>query len=175
MTAVRIWALGPFYDTKTVKSLPGKLAQHLQLADLSIRASCRRALPSLNGKGESLSDALRRGTQNYLKQEDSVIFLTDDNGSMSADSRWHEPKSLVNQIERIVSDIRFEGRVSLARTERELEGLLLCKSLAGPSTTGWEEWHQIAAPFHKAFADTPEDEVLRDLEAALAEVRREQS
>lgn len=175
MTAVRIWALGPFYDTKTVKSLPGKLAQHLHLVDVSIRVSCKRAFPSLNGKGLPLSKAVRKATQNYLKQEDSVIFLIASNGSMSTESRWQEPNSLVNQIERVVSDIRFEGRVSLARTERELEGLLLCKSLAGPSTTGWEEWHQIAAPFHKAFADTPEDEVLRDLEAALAEVRREQS
>ena len=175
MTAVRIWALGPFYDAKTVKSLPGKLAQHLRLEDLSIRASCRRAIPSLNGKGLPLSEVVRKATENYLEQEDSVIFLIASNGSMSTDARWHEPNSLVNQIERVVSDIRFEGRVSLARTERELEGLLLCKSLAGPSTTGWEEWHRIAAPFHKAFADTPEDEVLRDLEAALAEVRREQS
>ena len=175
MTAVRIWALGPFYDAKAVKSLPGKLAQHLRLENLSIRASCRRALPRLNGKGLPLSEAVRKATENYLEQEDSVIFLIASNGSMSTDARWHEPNSLVNQIERVVSDIRFEGRVSLARTERELEGLLLCKSLAGPSTTGWEEWHRIAAPFHKAFADTPEDEVLRDLEAALAEVRREQS
>ena len=47
----------------------------------------------------------------------------------------------------------------------------LRKSLEGDSTTWREEWKGIAAHFHDAFADTPEDEVVQDLDAALAEVR----
>ena len=38
-----------------------------------------------------------------------------------------------------------------------------------------EEWQNISAHFHEAFADTPEDEVVRDFDVALAEVRRERS
>ena len=38
-----------------------------------------------------------------------------------------------------------------------------------------EEWDRAIAPFHNAFADTPEEEVIRDFEEALAEVRRERT
>lgn len=38
-----------------------------------------------------------------------------------------------------------------------------------------EKWENISAHFHEAFADTPEDEVVRDFDEALAEVRRERS
>ena len=36
-----------------------------------------------------------------------------------------------------------------------------------------EEWDRTVAHFHNAFADIPEEEVMRDFEEALAEVRRE--
>lgn len=171
MTAVRIWALGPFYDAKTVKSLPGKLAQHLRLEDLSIRASCRRAIPSLNGKGLPLSEAV----QHYLEQESCVIFLIDNYSSIDTAQRWREPKSLINQVEQVVSDSRFAGKVFRVHDFHELDVEAVRKSL-GPGLTTWdEEWERVLARFHEGFADTPEEEVLRDLEAALAEVRREQS
>ena len=35
------------------------------------------------------------------------------------------------------------------------------------------EWDETLAHFHNAFADIPEEEVIRDFEDALAEVRRE--
>ena len=171
MTAVRIWALGPFYDTKTVKSLPGKLAQHLHLVDVSIRVSCKRAFPSLNGKGLPLSEAV----QHYLKQEACVIFLVDNYSSIDTEQRWCEPKSLINQVEQVVSDSRFAGKVFRVHDFHELDVEAVRKSL-GPGLTSWqEEWERVLARFHEGFADTPEEEVLRDFEAALAEVRREQS
>lgn len=171
MTAVRIWALGPFYDTKTVKPLPGKLAQHLHLVDVSIRVSCKRAFPSLNGKGLPLSEAV----QHYLKQEACVIFLVDNYSSIDTEQRWCEPKSLINQVEQVVSDSRFAGKVFRVHDFHELDVEAVRKSL-GPGLTTWqEEWERILARFHEGFADTPEEEVLRDFEAALAEVRREQS
>ena len=58
----------------------------------------------------------------------------------------------------------------LSEAEREE----LRKSLEPDATTGWKEWEQVASPFWQAFADTPEDEVIKDFEEALAEVRREQ-
>ena len=36
-----------------------------------------------------------------------------------------------------------------------------------------EEWERTVAHFHNVFADIPEEEVIRDFEEALAEVRRE--
>ena len=38
-----------------------------------------------------------------------------------------------------------------------------------------EEWDKTMAHFHDAFADTPEEEVIRDFEEVLAEVRRERT
>ena len=38
-----------------------------------------------------------------------------------------------------------------------------------------EEWERTLAHFHEAFADTPEDELIRDFEEALAEVRNERT
>lgn len=37
------------------------------------------------------------------------------------------------------------------------------------------EWDNTIARFHDAFADSPEEEVVRDFEEAIAEVRREQT
>ena len=38
-----------------------------------------------------------------------------------------------------------------------------------------EEWDRAIAHFHNAFADIPEEEVIRHFEEALAEVRRERT
>lgn len=171
MTAVRIWALGPFYDAETVKVLPDKLAKHLQMSHLTIRTSSNMELPCLNGKGLPLSEAVRH----YLEQESCVIFLIDNYSSIDTAQRWREPKSLINQVEQVVSDSRFAGKVFRVHDFHELDVEAVRKSL-GPGLTTWdEEWERVLARFHEGFADTPEEEVLRDLEEALAEVRREQT
>ena len=50
----------------------------------------------------------------------------------------------------------------------------LRKSLETAPTTWKAEWESVVAPFHNAFADTPEDEVEKDFDVALAEVRHKQ-
>lgn len=171
MTVIRIWALGPFYDAETVKFLPDKLAKHLQMSHLTIRTASNMELPCLNGKELPLSEAV----QHYLEQESCVIFLIDNYSSIDTAQRWREQKSLINQVEQVVSDSRFAGKVFRVHDFHELDVAAVRKSL-GPGLTTWdEEWERVLARFHEGFADTPEEEVLRDLEAALAEVRREQS
>lgn len=171
MTAVRIWALGPFYDAETVKVLPDKLAKHLQMSHLTIRTASNMELSCLNGKGLPLSEAV----QHYLEQEACVIFLIDNYSSIDTAQRWREPKSLINQVEQVVSDSRFAGKVFRVHDFHELDVEAVRKSL-GPGLTTWdEEWERVLARFHEGFADIPEEEVLRDLEEALAEVRREQT
>lgn len=171
MTAVRIWALGPFYDAETVKVLPDKLAKHLQMSHLTIRTASNMELSCLNAKGLPLSKAV----QHYLEQESCVIFLIDNYSSIDTAQRWREPKSLINQVEQVVSDSRFAGKVFRVHDFHELDVEAVRKSLGQGLTTWDEEWERVLARFHGEFADTPEEEVLRDLEEALAEVRREQT
>ena len=55
----------------------------------------------------------------------------------------------------------------LSKVEREQ----LRKSLETDPATWRKEWENIVSQFHDAFADTPEEEVTRDIDEALAEVR----
>ena len=73
-----------------------------------------------------------------------------------------EPKTL----DKLVPLIR-----ELSQNEREE----LRKLLETDSDVWQEKWEKISAHFHEAFANTSEDEVIRDFDAALGEVRREWS
>ena len=73
----------------------------------------------------------------------------------------------------IAEPITLEQLLPLIKQLSKVEREQLRKSLETDPTTWWEEWESIVAHFHDAFADTPEDEVARDLNAALVEVRHE--
>ena len=73
----------------------------------------------------------------------------------------------------IAEPITLEKLLPLIEKLSKVEREQLRKSLEVDSTTWREEWESIVAHFHNAFADTSEDEVERDLDAALAEVRHE--
>ena len=50
------------------------------------------------------------------------------------------------------------------------------RELLETDSDAWrKKWQEISAHFHDAFANTPEDEVIRDFDAALGEVRRDRS
>ena len=137
MPTVRIWTVESDYDRDAVKCLANKLATYLQLDNLSIQASGRRALqsagrnqpPRRNRHRSPSSDALRRATQNYLREDICVIFVIDQDSPMSTDQRRQEPNSLINQIERVVNDPHFRGKVFLAWAIQELEAWLLIDCL----------------------------------------------
>ena len=129
MPTVRIWTLESDYDAKAVKCVANKLRAHLQLGNLSIRAVGKSALPKRKIKGASLSDILRRATQNYLKQDACVIFVIDSDGPMSTHERLQQQNSLINQIEQVVNDRSFAGKVFLAQAIQELEAWLLIDCL----------------------------------------------
>ena len=129
MPTVRVWTLESDYDAKAIKCLADKLGAHLQLGNLSIRAVGRNALPKRKIKGASLSDILRRATRNYLEEDACVIFVIDYDSPMSTHQRRQESNSLINQIERVVNDRRFEGKVFLAQIIQELEAWLLIDCL----------------------------------------------
>ena len=123
MPTVRIWTLESDHDAEAVKCLANKLVTHLQLGNLSIQASGRNAVPK--GRGAELMKA----TRNYLKQDACVIFVIDRDGPMSAHQRRQQQNSLINQIEQVVGDHRFAGKVFFAQAVQELEAWLLIDCL----------------------------------------------
>ena len=129
MPNIRIWTLESENDAKAVKCLANKLVTHLQLGNLSIQTVGPKAVPKKNRRGASLSDILRMAVQNYLKQDDCVIFVIDSDGPMSSHQRRQEPNSLINQITQVVRDRRFTGKVFLAQAVEELEAWLLIDCL----------------------------------------------
>ena len=175
MSSVRIWAVKSDHDYKMVKRLAEKLLTDSRLGNLSIRTADRKAF--LNRNGKSLSDNLKKATQHYLEQDNCVIFVANLGPPMPTHQQQQEPDSLIPHVEKIVDDERFAGRVFLAQGVHELKAWLsvVCKSLGIDSKAWQEEWDSVIAQFHDAFADTPEEEVARDLEEVLAEVRRERA
>ncbi len=123
MPSVRIWTLESDYDAKVVRCLANKLAKHLHLRNISVRTASKKDVPK--GRDQGLLIA----TQTYLKQEDYVIFVIDNDGPMSRHQRDQESNSLVNQIQRIVNNRDFADKVFFAPSIQELEAWLLIDCL----------------------------------------------
>ena len=73
----------------------------------------------------------------------------------------------------IAEPVTLEKLLPLIEQLSKVEREQLRKSLETDPTTWREEWESIVAQFHDAFANTPEDEVVQDLDTGLAEVRHE--
>ena len=129
MRIIRILTLESNDDAKAVECLTAKLAKHLQIGNLSIQASGKRALLRRAGRGGPLSDRLKRATQNYLKEETCVIFVIDQDSPRSLHQRRQEPNSLINQIEAVINERSFAGKVFLVLAVQELEAWLLIDCL----------------------------------------------
>jgi hypothetical protein len=71
--------------------------------------------------------------------------------------------------------ITLEELLPLIQELSEAEREQLRELLETDSDVWREKWEKIRAHFHDAFANTPEDEVIRDFDEALGEVRRERS
>ena len=129
MPRIRIWTLESTNDAKVVKHLTGKLVTHLRLRNLSIQTVGGTESLMYNKKGQSLGDRLRRTIQQYLQKDDYVIFVIDSDSPMSFHQRRQESNSLINQIERIIGDPSFAGKVFFAPAIQELEAWLLIDCL----------------------------------------------
>ncbi len=169
MSTIRLWMI----DSECAdKSVP-----HFNFENLSIQTAKSKAFLKRPRNGSSSNGALRRATENYLKRDEYVIFYIDRNSPMLSHLRQQDSNSLINQIEEVIHDSNFDGKVSLARDFQELEaGLLTARAALEMDSATWrKKWQEISAHFHEAFANTPEDEVIRDFDEALAEVRRERT
>ena len=124
MPTVRIWSLEPDYDAEAIKRLADELLTHLRIGNLSIKASDRNALPRRTRNREASSNTLRKALQHYLEQDDCVIFVTNQNGSILEYEPQEEANSRINQIEAIINDSSLTGRVFFTRATQELEASL---------------------------------------------------
>ena len=180
MISVRVWHLESDRNARVVKFLENEFFKYRQLAYLAIRTTGRSALGKRHRKGATLKESLKKAIQHYLKQDNYIIFVTDPDQREQLDS-----KSLVEQIREDVKDGDFSDKIFFMPDIQESGDAI---------STGWqrivsrfrtevenerkwfrEEWDRTIAHFHNAFADIPEEEVIRDFEEALAEVRRERA
>ena len=99
MGIIRILTLESNDDAKAVECLAAKLAKHLQIGNLSIQASGKRAL------------------------------LIDQDSPRSLHQRRQEPNSLINQIEAVINERSLAGKVFLVLAVQELEAWLLIDCL----------------------------------------------
>ena len=180
MLSVRVWNLQSDGNAKAVKFLENEFFRFRQLGDIAIRTTGRSTLRKCHRKGALISSSLKKAIKNYFKQDDYIIFLTD------SDQREQlESKSLVEKIRSIVTDGDFSDKIFFMPDIQECNDVISTEWQSIVSRFGTEveserkrfreEWDKTLAHFHDVFANIPEEEVIRDFEEALAEVRRERA
>ena len=180
MISVRVWNLESDHDPEAVKFLENEFVRFRQLEYMAIRTAGRNALRKCHRKGVPVSSSLRKAILHYLKQDDYIIFLIDTD-----QQRQQESKSLVKQLRYVVKDCNLSDKVFFAPDIQKSEFTTSAQwqsivsrfraEVESERKRFREEWDRVMARFHDAFADTPEEEVIRHFEEALAEVRRERS
>lgn len=177
MLNIRVWNLQSDRDAETVRFLENTFLRFRQLEYLAIRTAGKSALRKCHRKGVLVRSSLRKTLQYYLAQDDYIIFIIDTD--------QQESSGLVNQLRHIVKDCDFSDRVLFMPEIREGESAKVTQwqriisrfhtEVESNRKRLREEWDRTIAHFHKAFADIPEEEVMRHFEEALAEVRRERT
>ena len=180
MTSVRVWNLESDHDLQAVKFLEGEFASFRQLGDLAIRKTGRSALRKCHKKGAPIRKSLKMAIQYYLVQDDYIVFVVD-----SDQQQEQKSNPLINEIRKIVKDSNFSDKVFFAPDIQKGESVapMQWQNIVSHFRAEVErdrkqfrdEWDKTMAHFQDAFANTPEEEVIRDFEEALAEVRRERT
>ena len=125
MANVRIWTVESDYDAEALKSLVQKLTTNLKFDDLSVQTVGSKGFLMSNWNDKtSLNGKLKKAVQDYLKQDDYVIFFLDSDSPMLTCQQLPEREVLVNQIKQIVSEPGFAGKVFFAPGVQELESRL---------------------------------------------------
>ena len=180
MINVRVWNLESDRDAKAVKFLENEFLRFRQLGDIAIRTAGRSALRKCHRKGAPITDSLKKAVQHYLTQDDYIIFVIDID-----QQHQQESNSLINQFRYVVKDCGFSDKVFFVPDIQKCDGSISTQwqgivsrfraEVESERKRFREEWDRTLAYFHNLFADIPEEEVIRDFEEALAEVRRERA
>ena len=180
MLSVRVWNLQSDCGTEAVKFLENEFLRFRQLGDIAIRTAGRSTLRKCHRKGILSEGSLRKAIQYYLNQDDYIIFVTNSDQQGQSGS-----KSLVEQVRRVVEDGGFSDKIFFMPDIQEYRDSIPTEwqrivsrfraEVESERKRFREEWNRTVTHFHDAFADIPEEEVLRHFEEALAEVRRERA
>ena len=178
MTSIRVWNLESDRDVQASKFLEDEFVKYRQLGDLAIRKTGRSALRKCHRKGAPIRSSLRKAIEHYLKQDEYIIFIVDSEQRQGS-------KSLADEIRQVIKNCSFSDKVFFAPDIQNGESVTPTQwqSIVTKFRTEAQrdreqfrdEWDKTVERFHDAFADTPEEEVIRDFEEALAEVRRERT
>ena len=180
MLNIRVWNLESDRDAEAVRFLENTFLRFRQLEYLAIRTAGRNTLRKCHRKGVPVSNDLWKTLQHYRVQDDYIIFIID------TDQQYpQESSALVDQLRYVVKDSDFSDRVFFMPDVQEDKSAtaIQWKSIVSRFQAEVEserkrlrkEWDRAIAHFHNAFADIPEEEVIRHFEEALAEVRRERT
>ena len=177
MLKVRVWNLESDHDTRVLEFLEDEFSSFRKLGGLAIRTVGRSALRKCHKKGAPLKESLRKAIQYYLAQDDYIIFVIDSDQQKSS--------PLTDQLRRVVKDCDLSDKVFFAPEVQEWKSSIPTQwqgivsgfrvEVESDRKQFRDEWERTMVHFHDAFADTPEEEVIRDFEEALAEVRRERT
>lgn len=132
MPSVRIWVPESDYDEKAVEHLAIKAVAYLQ-ASLTIHTAGAGAYKAVGRKIQANPRALITAVEQYLKQDDYLLFVIDRDSSASLEKRKQERFSKINLINTVVNSNHLQGRVYIALAIEEIEAWLLvdCIGICG--------------------------------------------
>lgn len=129
MITIRIWAVESDYDKEAVGKLAQKLVNHLGRKDITIQTAGRKAYTTVAKRLRRNPKALQIAVSSYLKKEDHLIFVLDSDSAASLQDRRRHTYSAITQIEKLMKQKAFAGRVHLAIARQEIEAWLLVDCL----------------------------------------------
>ncbi len=151
MLSIRIWTPESDHDSKAVLCLSEKIVQDYK-SEVQVYESSKKAFNTAIKKYGN--EGLLKAVNNYLKNNDLVIFLLDADGIQSQAQRKQQPNSLINRIEYVVN--QSNGKAILIFIKQELESWLLidclgicCYYTKNNNTRNKEDWISFARKHQK--------------------------
>lgn len=179
MISIRVWNIVSDNDTKAVDFLKDEFLEPRLLGHLAIQSAGRSAFRKCHRWGAPVNESLKKAIQHYLKQDDFIVFVTDVGNSKPQNQK------LIEHIKNVVEDNDFTDKIYFLPDIQENKSTVdtswqdfvsaFHAEVDNNRTHFQRELDKTMARFHDAFADTPEEEVIRDFEEAIAEVRRERT
>lgn len=178
MISIRVLNLESDKNAKAAKYFENELQDSIERGQVAIQTVGRSAFNKCHKMGIPTHNSIKKAIQHFLKQDDFIVFVTDTTIPKSKNQK------LLDEIKKVVNHNNFADRIyfsqehSNATSKNEDLDEIVSKIQTRIETNRIQfqkEWKEITARFNKAFADTPEEEIIRDFEEALKEVRRERT
>ncbi len=177
MISIRVWNVESDSGTKAVDFLEDEFLRPRKLGHLAIRSAGRSAFRKCHRKGAPIDESLKKAIQHYLKQDDFIVFVTEVDDSNSQNQK------LIEHIKNVVEDSDFTDKIYFLPDIQDSESIAdttwqgfvsdFSNQVENARKQFQKKWDSTISRFHDVFADSPEEEVIRDFEEAIAEVRRE--